>query len=692
MKYAHNMQSLQSDCGLAVAKTVLEQFKLNRNAKSFEDIDLDYQGVSALKVSEILTQNGVVSSVYEVNDINELRGQKYPIITVVNANGLLHYTVVHKYDSKKREMLVSDPAKPVIGIVAENEFKKSFTGVVILPESVQETKKVTSQQSSITKKIYDSVMSNLSASTKFELGGLICLKFVMPLLFFELLQSLVQENFANITRDNLIVYGSFYLFFFVGMYILGIRYAQLRLKIENKLQEKVIFDFFESSMNEETDSDNIDNMIGYLSTLIGSSTGIGSKFFLKVDAIITVGLILLLLNMHFSFPIIYLAVTLIYIAYVSYSLNDITNFQKNLTLQANKILSNFEKSIQGAFDIRIFQKQNNARNSMKKQTELFFEAKFLDEHLKNKLALLSNLSTFLIIVSVLTITFISYKFYGDVLYPLTSGMYVFFIIISSMESVAGDYLTYRLSLISLDYVQGIKNFSSKSNRIEETDKLHVPCKVNSLKLHNIDFSYRKGKSVLEGMNYEFNRGNIYAITGKNGIGKTTLFKLILGEIAPKTGSIFLNDEKYCDTKNTKILDIISHYSPEGFIFYGSIKNNISMDVFQESLTNSFEYESIFSDHLGLSKIVFDKGSNISSGQIQKILLDRCFWKKESSIFLLDEPTSNLDEQAKKELRDHLMELRKQDKIILVISHDKAFIECADEVLTMAGGLVKNEEK
>ncbi|MBP2097282.1 ATP-binding cassette domain-containing protein [Enterococcus rivorum] len=690
MKYAHNMQSLQSDCGLAVAKTVLEQFKLIRKEKYFDNIELTYHGLSTFEVSKILIQHGAEASVYEINDVEELFDQKYPFITVVNANGLLHYIVIHKHDKKNNELLVSDPAKPIISKLSKKEFTDSFAGVAIITNSVEKKKIDANKTKSLTKKIYDSVMAKLPVKMKLELSVLVCAKFVMPLLFFELLQSLMQENFANITKTNMIVYGLFYLSFFIGMYLVGIRFAQLKLRIENKLQEKVIFDFYESSMAEAADSENIDNMIGYLSTLIGSSTGISSKFFLKIDALITIGLVLFLFSMHYSFPIIYLAVTIIYIAYVSHSLNDITNFQKNLTLQSNKILSSFEKIISGAFDIRIFQKQMQARNNLEKQTKKFFEAKYLEELLQNKLALLSNLSTFLIIISVLAITFVSYKFYGNVLYPLASGMYVFFIIINSMESMAGDYLTYRLSLTSLDYVQGIKNFSFDT-LLEETEKLSVPSVVSGMEIRGINFFYNEGIDVLKDLNYTFCGGRVYVIEGKNGVGKTTFFKLLLGEIAPNKGSIFLNNQEYYGMKNTQVLDVISHYSSEEFIFYGTVQKNISMDVFHDSV-DSCEYRSIFSDHLSASKIIFDKGDNISSGQIQKVLLDRCFYKNESSIFLLDEPSSNLDEQARKELNNHLRKLKKQGKIILIISHDSLFHEYADEILIMDGGVIENEEK
>lgn len=80
----------------------------------------------------------------------------------------------------------------------------------------------------------------------------------------------------------------------------------------------------------------------------------------------------------------------------------------------------------------------------------------------------------------------------------------------------------------------------------------------------------------------------------------------------------------------------------------------------------------------LNKRIFSSGSNSSRGQKQKILLERCFNKKK--IYLMDESASNLGKESKAILIEKLKELRKKQKIIILVSHDEDFLKICDQVI------------
>ncbi|MGX7418059.1 ATP-binding cassette domain-containing protein [Carnobacterium gallinarum] len=690
MKYKHNMQNLQSDCGIAVTKTMLEQVGLKVSDTVFNLQLVENKGLSINDIIEVFLKYEIESNCYRVDSIEEIKKLDHSFIVVCDRYGLTHYIVIHSYDRNKLEFLISDPSKPDIESIDEKELEDIFLGYLIKFENsgkkIKNTQSVKKNKSG-SELLYKSILGNLNFNVKVELFFITLFKYLLPIMFYQILQNVLTDNFAHVHLSTTILYLAFYIPFFIGMYLLSIRNTQIKLKIENLLQKKVIEIFYKSNMNHNESKKNMNNIIGYLVTLMGNSSGLAIKFFLKIDCIYAIFLILLLAKIHITFPLIFAGVLLLYIVYIRVNLKKIANYEKYSVASNNNFLSTFEEHIMGSMDIKLFSKSKAAKNYLDDKIEMFFKARYLEEILQNKINIASNISTFTILVLILLVTFVSFTFFENPLYPLTSGMYVFFVIINILEGIVNNYLAYKMSSISAGYIETIKAISLGEELHE--DRFIQIDNFSTLVLENISFQYDYSESIIKKLDLTLSCGEIIAIKGNNGMGKTTLTKIISGLLSPNQGSIYLSAKGYPTLSNTDILKYISFYSPEEHIFYGSVKENVNMTLFEhESKKN---YQSIFDYHLQSDELLFSQGTNISQGQKQKVLLDRCMSKRESTLFILDEPSGNLDNHSRIDLIKHILKLKEQNKMVLLITHESSLLEICDQVFTMKDGVITHEQ-
>lgn len=229
------------------------------------------------------------------------------------------------------------------------------------------------------------------------------------------------------------------------------------------------------------------------------------------------------------------------------------------------------------------------------------------------------------------------------------------------------------------------NFSH-SIKIEKIDlgKVDIPRFSNlQLKLENLSFAYSAKTSLLKNLNVEFRSGEIVALKGQNGMGKSTLFKLMAGIIDPNSGNVIfeVKDKKF---KNKKVFQNV------GFIFQNP-ESHFFFDTIEEELRQSFKHiksselkQSLlqrFFHQIDLNKSPF----LLSEGEKRRLsILMTVFLGK--GLLLFDEPTFGQDQKSIQEIVLLMKELKKLGLIQIFISHDNNFIkEVADRVFLLDSG-------
>lgn len=191
---------------------------------------------------------------------------------------------------------------------------------------------------------------------------------------------------------------------------------------------------------------------------------------------------------------------------------------------------------------------------------------------------------------------------------------------------------------------------------------------------NLSFSYN-GETVLENVNLTINENDFVWIVGPNGGGKTTLLKLILGLLKPKTGSIKILG-KLPKKARHHIGYMSQHISLDRqfpvsvleVVLMGRLGNGKSFGPFRQT-DKEIAHEVL--QQVGLYKYIQKPFSELSGGLQRRLLIARAI-VSQPKILLLDEPTANLDANSEKELYELLKKLNEKLTIILV-SHDPAFV-------------------
>ncbi len=193
--------------------------------------------------------------------------------------------------------------------------------------------------------------------------------------------------------------------------------------------------------------------------------------------------------------------------------------------------------------------------------------------------------------------------------------------------------------------------------------------------------------------FEIRKNDFVVISGISGIGKSTLFKLLLGVLTPDGGEIRVTagGRTYPADKNTRGLFA---YVPQGnLLFSGTVRDNIRFikeDATEEEVLRAAKIAcaDTFIEELpaGLDTLLGEGGSGLSEGQMQRIAVARAILT-DAPVLLLDEATSALDEETEARLLSNIRAL--ENKTCLIISHKKAAYAVCTRELTVKDGTVRD---
>lgn len=207
----------------------------------------------------------------------------------------------------------------------------------------------------------------------------------------------------------------------------------------------------------------------------------------------------------------------------------------------------------------------------------------------------------------------------------------------------------------------------------------------SLELENVYFSYIQNKNVLVSSDLKANPGEIVALVGPSGEGKTTMIRLFLGLITPNQGNAYLIDyegKKYHLDASTRPLFA---YVPQGnTIFSGTIADNLRMvkedasdEEIIEALRSACAYEFVSRLEGGINAKIGARGQGLSEGQCQRIAIARALLR-EAPILLLDEATSALDVSTERKVLNNIM-INHPNKTCIVTTHRPSVLNMCQRV-------------
>ncbi|MBC8281137.1 MAG: ABC transporter ATP-binding protein [Chloroflexi bacterium] len=230
-------------------------------------------------------------------------------------------------------------------------------------------------------------------------------------------------------------------------------------------------------------------------------------------------------------------------------------------------------------------------------------------------------------------------------------------------------------------------------RVEGTQELKSF--EQSIAFQDVSFAYNGRDPLFENMDLSFNKGEVTAIVGTSGAGKTTIINLILGLFEPTGGKVTVDGVPLQEFKQETWLDKIGFVSQEPFTYHSTVADNIRLGreghdgesvVKAAKIANAHEFISELPDTY--DTIVGERGMRLSGGQQQRMAIARSLLGS-PEILIFDEATSNLDNISEQLVQEAIQDLS-VDRTAIVIAHRLSTIRNADKIIVLENGRVVEE--
>jgi urea transport system ATP-binding protein len=211
-------------------------------------------------------------------------------------------------------------------------------------------------------------------------------------------------------------------------------------------------------------------------------------------------------------------------------------------------------------------------------------------------------------------------------------------------------------------------------------------------LHVKDVFVSYGQSeALHGVSFEAARNEIVAIMGRNGMGKTTLFKALMGVLPVKGGAIELDGADVSKDESFRRVAKGLAYVPQGRQIFSSLSVEENIRTGMEQIKSRKIPDEIYALFPVLYEMRNRKGGNLSGGQQQQLAIARAL-VSEPKVLLLDEPTEGIQPSVIKEIARALHEIRKLREITIVVSEQvlSFAMDVADRLFVIEGGRLVHE--
>ncbi len=278
---------------------------------------------------------------------------------------------------------------------------------------------------------------------------------------------------------------------------------------------------------------------------------------------------------------------------------------------------------------------------------------------------------------------------------ITSGSFVSFLaalimLYTPMKSMGSTYNSVLMSFLAIDRVFKLLNTVPKIQ--DKANAQKMPALHKNIEFKNVSFEYLKDVPVLKNVNLTVNQGEIIALVGNSGGGKSTLVSLLPRFYDVTGGQICVDGTDIRDFTLESLRNNIAVVFQDNFLFAGTIRENIllgNQNATQEQLDKAIEMACLdgFIKELeqGLDTQIGERGILLSGGQKQRIAIARAFLKN-APILILDEATSALDNKSEAVVQKAIENLM-QDKTVFVIAHRLSTIRNASKIVVINHGEV-----
>ncbi|EOI00263.1 hypothetical protein UAW_00129 [Enterococcus haemoperoxidus ATCC BAA-382] len=680
-------QSEHSECGLACTAMVLNYYDDNVTLSHLRDVyGVPKGGNTLTNLNQILLDRGIETKAIRVLDLEILEEQTTPTICFWEER---HYVVLEKLTAKEATIL--DPASGRKKI-KRAEFQASFSNIALILTDVD----VTITQRKKKKNATWTILKDILSDQKSKVALFIALTLLIQMVTIaipRLTQTIIDNS--NIAVSNIFQIGSTIIILFIAYYLLQVARGLVLIVLENlfdltlmkAFMKKIIHLPLRFFVNRSTGDLIFRANLSVIIQQIMSQR----MLTISVDFLFVFIYLILMVNLSLNLTLIAIfgAFTMGAISVVnSKRVQSITNKELIAQSKVQRIL------------VELFEGMETVKSS---GSENQFYTKWRNEF-KNQIMLRAEKNRFstwvrTIQTSIQFILPIVLIYVG--LFQVTKGQVTLGELIS-FNALSGAFIAPIVTVFD-SYTEFLllRSYFGKLNEIleaKDNPRLAIEGEkistIDSVDVEDVSFKYSYfEEDILHSVSFQIERGDKVAIVGKSGSGKSTLLKLLAGLYDTTSGQIKFNTIDLKQIDDASLKSCISIVNQKPTIFNASLYDNIVLN--QEDATDDRVEQAIFDSRvdeiimnlpLGLETQISEGGMNLSGGQMQRISIARAL-VKETSLLLMDEPTSSLDNISENFIMNRL---KTYDFTCIIVAHRLNTIKHFDRIIVMDQGRIVEE--
>ena len=299
--------------------------------------------------------------------------------------------------------------------------------------------------------------------------------------------------------------------------------------------------------------------------------------------------------------------------------------------------------------------------------------------------LASPLAEFLGVATIVALLYFgTYAVLDERLHPSTffAFIFAFYNIIDPAKSFAREYANLRRGAAALDrvnqFIHGVPP-TQQSDHLRKSLSLH-----QALHLSDVSYNYPDtGTRIFDGIHLSIKKHERIGLIGLSGVGKTTLFDLLLGHLQPSGGVISLDSHPIDDLDPESYRGLYGWVGQRTTLFFGTVRDNILLGQEEDTARLQEVLRKCSLEQGMLDRQVGDQTAGISGGESQRVCLARALYRS-PEILLLDEPLSQLDDHHKQEVAAVIKDSA-LGCTVMMITHDTTLLKDMDRILLVENG-------
>jgi len=682
-----------TDCGAACLASVASYYNLKMPvARIRQFAGTDKKGTNVLGLVEAAAKMGLLAKGVRGEWDSLFKIPKPAIAHVIVKEILHHYVVLIKSNEKFIEIM--DPADGELHKISHDEFKKQWTGVLILI-APGEKFVIKNEKVSVSSRFWSLIRPSREILLQSLIGSLV----------FSVL-GLASSIYVGKLVDNVLPGGNLSLLNLLGIAMILIILLRLLLsffqsifilKTGQKIDATLILGYYQHLL--KLPQNFFDNMrTGEIISRIGDAVKI-RVFVNEVSISFILNILILVVSFTLMFTFFWkLALIMLFVVplytiiyYVSNRLN--RKVQRKVMERAADLEAQLVESLNSAGTIKRFGLEDFS--NLKTETRFVGLLEIIYKSGLNGIFTSSSTGLISQLITILVLWIGAGYAIGTQITPgeLLSFYSIVGYFTGPVTSLIGFNRTLQDAKIAADRLFEIFDLEIE----DETNKIELkPEMVGDIQFNNVKFRYGTRVDVFDSFNLVIRKGEITAIAGESGSGKSTLISLLQNLYPLQSGHILIGKYDLRHLTNHSLRKIVSVVPQKIDLFSGNVVENIAVGEFDPDMERIIEV----CDKLGMTKFIEqlphgfntylgENGAALSGGQQQRIAIARALYRN-PEILILDEATSSLDSMAEAFVQNTIRLLREENKTVIVIAHRLSTINLAQRVIVLDKGVVMQD--